>query len=231
MLNDAGHRTGPFVLRARARYHYFFTHCTLLDFARREYDNIIIIMVAFRQPVVLILLLVRARASFGFAHLPPRLLANGAAAPTIESMPPTACMATSNPDPPPDEATPHSSVVDMRELSERVDHQLHQYDRLNAAQAELVKGELPHRVHIILFDCHTPHQQVHTIELEYPGYSKQEVVLAFESGSDCLNFDRMLQELQIIGSSVSWFDVEFLAMPATARCSALVRLIYSFTAG
>lgn len=55
---------------------------------------------------------------------------------------------------------------------------------------------VPESVHIIFFHPDTPQQHVHTIE--YPKGSGNNLILAFESGVDCVNFARNLQDLEFV---------------------------------
>lgn len=68
-------------------------------------------------------------------------------------------------------------------------------------QSKYTDGEraVPESVHIILFHPDTPKQHVHTIE--FPKNSGNNLILAFESGGDCVNFARMLRDLEFADPS------------------------------
>jgi len=58
---------------------------------------------------------------------------------------------------------------------------------------------IPESVHIILFHPGTEKQHVHTIE--FPQGSGNNLILAFENGGDCVEFARMLHDLEFVNPS------------------------------
>lgn len=87
-----------------------------------------------------------------------------------------------------------------------MDRQVNQYADLLLEQSKYADGAndenaagspataaVPESVHIILFRPDTPEQHAHTVE--FPKGSGNNLMLAFESGSDCANFARMLRDL------------------------------------
>jgi len=87
-----------------------------------------------------------------------------------------------------------TSSLDMSSLRKRIKKQDNQYTNLLLEQSKYTDEEriIPDSVHIILFHPDTPKQHVHTIE--YPVGSGENMILAFESSSDCIQFSRMLQQ-------------------------------------
>ena len=103
-----------------------------------------------------------------------------------------------------------SSSLDMSSLRNRIQKQDNQYTNLLLEQSKYTDEEriIPDSVHIILFHPDTPKQHVHTIE--YPVGSGENMILAFESSSDCIQFSRMLQQ-----------DLDF-AEPSVSRMVFLI---------
>ena len=93
-----------------------------------------------------------------------------------------------------DDDTSSASSLDMSSLRQRIQKQDNQYTNLLLEQSKYTDEEriIPDSVHIILFHPDTPKQHVHTIE--YPVGSGENMILAFESSSDCIRFARMLQQ-------------------------------------
>jgi len=87
-----------------------------------------------------------------------------------------------------------ASSLDMSSLRNRIQKQDTQYADLLLEQSKYTDEEriIPESVYIILFHPDTPKQHVHTIE--YPVDSGENMILAFESSSDCIQFSRMLQQ-------------------------------------
>lgn len=85
-----------------------------------------------------------------------------------------------------------------------MERQENQYARLLLEQSQYVEKEreIPESVHIILFHPDTPKQHIHTIE--FPKGSGTNLILAFESGSDCVLFANMLRDLEFVDPSVSY---------------------------
>ncbi|KAL7525756.1 hypothetical protein ACHAXR_001146 [Thalassiosira sp. AJA248-18] len=86
----------------------------------------------------------------------------------------------------------------MNDLRKRMKRQDNQYARLLMEQSKYVEDErpVPESVHIILFHPDTPKQHIHTIE--FPKNSGNNLIMAFESGGDCVTFARMLQDLEFV---------------------------------
>ena len=105
--------------------------------------------------------------------------------------------------------TSSASSLDMSSLRKRIQKQDDQYTNLLLEQSKYTDEErfIPDSVHIILFHPDTPKQHVHTIE--YPVGSGENMILAFESSSDCIQFSRMLQQ-----------DLDF-AEPSVIECCLL----------
>mmetsp|Transcript_8864 Transcript_8864/g.19178 ORF Transcript_8864/g.19178 Transcript_8864/m.19178 type:complete len:213 (+) Transcript_8864:50-688(+) len=148
----------------------------------------------------LLLLQVGVASSFSPASLtnPERLLPSRYTPPSPRRN--THDMATSNNEGP----NPDKSLsVNMEDLRKRVQRQKNQYAKLLMEQSKYTDGEraVPESVHIILFHPDTPKQHVHTIE--FPKNSGNNLILAFESGGDCVNFARMLRDLEFADPSVS----------------------------
>eukprot|EP00585_Thalassiosira_rotula_P006814 CAMPEP_0196142910 /NCGR_PEP_ID=MMETSP0910-20130528/12511_1 /TAXON_ID=49265 /ORGANISM="Thalassiosira rotula, Strain GSO102" /LENGTH=196 /DNA_ID=CAMNT_0041404287 /DNA_START=185 /DNA_END=775 /DNA_ORIENTATION=- len=102
--------------------------------------------------------------------------------------------------------------INMSDLQKRFARQQTQYAELLMEQSKYSDdnyddegggGEpqrtIPESVHIILFHPGTEKQNVHTIE--FPQGSGNNLILAFESGGDCVEFARMLQDLEFAGPS------------------------------
>lgn len=87
-----------------------------------------------------------------------------------------------------------ASSLDMSSLRKRIQKQDTQYTNLLLEQSKYTDEEriIPDSVHIILFHPDTPKQNVHTIE--YPVGSGENMILAFESSTDSMQFARMLQQ-------------------------------------
>ena len=117
------------------------------------------------------------RRQFPMAFMPPRKRCR-----------PIACGCSSEPD--------ESSSLDMDALQQRINRQNGQYSRLLVEQLKYSSEErkVPESVHIILFQPGTDQQHVHTIEM--PIGSGNNLILAFESGADCVSFARDLQDLE-----------------------------------
>lgn len=104
-----------------------------------------------------------------------------------------------------------SSSLNMDDLRKRMQRQENQYAALLMEQVNYAiededdekRRMVPESVHIILFHPDTPQQHVHTIE--FPKSSGNNIILAFESGADCVKFARMLQDLEFADPSVSAF--------------------------
>lgn len=81
----------------------------------------------------------------------------------------------------------------MDVLQQRMNRQNEQYNRLLVEQMKYSSEErqVPESVHIILFQPGTEQQLVHTVEI--PIGSGNNLILAFESGADCVSFARDLQ--------------------------------------
>ena len=86
-----------------------------------------------------------------------------------------------------------SSLFDMDELRARMDQQMNQYyDLLLNEHAHEVR---PDYVYIVVFNPDNEAEQgVHTIE--FPKGSKQNILLAFESDDECIEFAEMLKNMQ-----------------------------------
>eukprot|EP00581_Thalassiosira_minuscula_P016910 CAMPEP_0183711964 /NCGR_PEP_ID=MMETSP0737-20130205/7277_1 /TAXON_ID=385413 /ORGANISM="Thalassiosira miniscula, Strain CCMP1093" /LENGTH=175 /DNA_ID=CAMNT_0025940537 /DNA_START=187 /DNA_END=714 /DNA_ORIENTATION=+ len=93
-----------------------------------------------------------------------------------------------------------SPPMNMSELRQRMERQQNQYAELIMEQIKYTDEEgerdVPESVHIILFHPDTPKQHVHTIE--FPKNSGRNLILAFESGGDCVSFARMLQDMEFV---------------------------------
>lgn len=113
----------------------------------------------------------------------------------------------------PDNGDPSSSFANMDSLSERMRRQETQYAKLLLEQSKYADGgrEIPESVHIILFHPDTVEQSAHTIE--YPKGSGNNIILAFESGAECVRFAGMLKELQFVNPSVSSFLYLLFGVP------------------
>lgn len=87
-----------------------------------------------------------------------------------------------------------SSSFDMDELRARMDQQMNQYyDLLLTEDGEDVVN--PDHVYIVIFNPDSEAEQgVHTIE--FPKGSKQNILLAFESDDECIEFAEMLKNMQ-----------------------------------
>ena len=98
-----------------------------------------------------------------------------------------------------------SLSFNMNGLSKRMQRQENQYAKLLMEQSKYAEDEneksVPESVHIILFHPDTPKQHVHTVE--FPQNSGNNLIMAFESGGDCANFARMLQDLEFADPCVS----------------------------
>ena len=96
-----------------------------------------------------------------------------------------------------------SMSLDMNILQQRMDRQQNQYAKLIMEQSRYIEQEtnLPESVHIILFNPDTPNQNVHTLEI--PKGSGNNMILAFEDGTDCEMFAQSLRELEFVDPSVS----------------------------
>mmetsp|Transcript_15049 Transcript_15049/g.25712 ORF Transcript_15049/g.25712 Transcript_15049/m.25712 type:complete len:160 (-) Transcript_15049:209-688(-) len=98
-----------------------------------------------------------------------------------------------------------SPPMNMSELRQRMERQQNQYAELIMEQIKYTDEEgerdVPESVHIILFHPDTPKQHVHTIE--FPKNSGRNLILAFESGGDCVSFARMLQDMEFVDPAVS----------------------------
>ena len=118
------------------------------------------------------------RRQFPMAFMPPRK----------RCRPTFSCGCSSEPD--------ESSSLDMDALQQRINRQNGQYSRLLVEQLKYSSEErkVPESVHIILFQPGTDQQHVHTIEM--PIGSGNNLILAFESGADCVSFARDLQDLE-----------------------------------
>ena len=92
--------------------------------------------------------------------------------------------------------------LDMTSLSKRIKQQQSQYVNLIQEQSKYTENErVPASIHIILFNPNTPQQHDHTVE--FPKGSGTNLILAFESGNDCVGFAGMLQDLEFVDPSVS----------------------------
>lgn len=93
--------------------------------------------------------------------------------------------------------------LDINILQQRMDRQQKQYAKLIMEQSRYIEQEtkLPESVHIILFNPDTPNQNVHTLEI--PKGSGNNMILAFEDGTDCGMFAQSLRELEFVDPSVS----------------------------
>jgi len=94
-----------------------------------------------------------------------------------------------------------SPSLNMNDLHKRFERQANQYAKLlmeQSAYADENDGtkSVPESVHIILFHPDTVKQHVHTVE--YPKDSGNNLILAFESGGECVNFARKLQDLEFV---------------------------------
>ena len=97
-----------------------------------------------------------------------------------------------------------SDPFNMDDLRSRMERQENQYARLLMEQSQYVEKEreIPESVHIILFLPNTPKQHIHTIE--FPKGSGTNLILAFESGSNCVLFANLLRDLEFVDPSVSY---------------------------
>ncbi|KAL9182256.1 hypothetical protein ACHAXT_012908 [Thalassiosira profunda] len=138
-------------------------------------------MVGLSVRLMAALVLLRGGASFGFSpactsccHHPPT---------SLPSRPSQLQMA--------DDAS-----LNMDDLRKRMERQESQYARLVVEQAKYVEeGQgIPETVHIVLFHPGTERQHVHTIE--FPKGSGTNIILAFEGEGDCVEFARLLQDLE-----------------------------------
>ena len=109
-----------------------------------------------------------------------------------------------------DNDTSSASSLDMSSLRMRIQKQDNQYTSLLLEQSKYTDDEriIPESVYIILFLPDTPKQHVHTIE--YPVGSGENMILAFESSSDCIQFSRMLQQ-----------DLDFAEPSVSIECCLL----------
>lgn len=86
-----------------------------------------------------------------------------------------------------------SSLFDMNELQKRMDQQMTQYYDLFMEEEESDSAVRPEFVYIIVFNP-GEQQGVHTIE--FPKNSGNNVILAFESDDECIDFAQMLKNMQ-----------------------------------
>ena len=109
-----------------------------------------------------------------------------------------------------------NSSLDVTSLNKRIKQQQSQYVNLILEQSKYTEHErvVPASIHIILFNPNTPQQHAHTIE--FPKGSGTNLILAFESGSDCAGFARMLQDLEFVDPSVS--TSRYLSTIIRLRC-------------
>jgi hypothetical protein len=97
-----------------------------------------------------------------------------------------------------DESSP---PIDMSDLNKRMKRQENQYVKLLQEQSNYALEErtVPEAVHIILFHPGTEEQHVHTIE--FPQSSGNNIIMAFESEGECVEFANKLQDLEFVDPS------------------------------
>eukprot|EP00546_Thalassionema_frauenfeldii_P008396 CAMPEP_0178920968 /NCGR_PEP_ID=MMETSP0786-20121207/15295_1 /TAXON_ID=186022 /ORGANISM="Thalassionema frauenfeldii, Strain CCMP 1798" /LENGTH=153 /DNA_ID=CAMNT_0020595085 /DNA_START=209 /DNA_END=670 /DNA_ORIENTATION=- len=88
----------------------------------------------------------------------------------------------------------------MMDLQRRIEKQQNQYYDLFLSEKDGDSKPRPENVHIIVFNPDTDDQEVHTIE--FPKGSGLNVILAFESQKECINFAEMLQQDNLLPDPV-----------------------------
>jgi hypothetical protein len=117
-----------------------------------------------------------------------------------------------------------SGVSDLEELNQRISKQSMEDLFLAPDGSLMVK---PEDVHIILFNPNTDEEGAHTIE--YPKGSGNNILLAFESADECIEFAFILKHQQFFDPMVSAQPAPQLSLPGSICTSPhLFRLFVAY---